>query len=497
MALKKSGLLRRGYFRRGFSLNSEKVSFVFTFVLIALSLVVLSSCQKVSEVKGGRPTAINPIKGRTLPHLDHSAFFKKEITVPQEVTKACLKCHPKSAEQVMHTAHWTWLSGDVTREGKLVRTGKKNLINNFCISVTGNWPSCVTCHAGYGWTDQKFDFSQSENVDCLVCHDGSGSYSKGKGGLPKPSVNLATVAGSVRRPARENCGICHFNGGGGMGVKHGDLDDSLLNPNESLDIHMGKLNFQCVDCHKTKEHFVPGKVNATYTDATRAERFDCTNCHTATPHSDARLNQHAERIACQTCHIPAFARKVPTKMKWDWSQAGDAKRKDDPHEYLKIKGEFKYESDVKPEYAWYNGKMDRYITGDKLSSLTDQAINQPLGSKLDKTAKIWPFKVHRAKQIFDPINKILIPPVTSGEGGYWSKFDWQFAAKKGAEIAGLPYSGKYDFVTTHMYWPITHMTAPAAGALKCVQCHSVKASESQLDWKALGYERDPVGGKSK
>ncbi len=438
------------------------------------------------------PIPLNPNKNRSLPHLDHSAYFKDGVKSPQEVTKACLKCHPKSGAEVMKTAHWSWLSGDTTRNGKLVRFGKKNQMNNFCISVTGNWASCTTCHAGYGWTDKNFDFSKEENIDCLVCHDGSGTYSKSKGGLPKADVDLANVAGSVHRPTRENCGICHFNGGGGMGVKHGDLDDSLLNANEKIDVHMGKLNFQCVDCHQTKEHFIPGKVNATYSEATPVKRFDCTNCHTDAPHRDRQLNFHVARIACQTCHIPYFAKKTPTKMTWDWSKAGDAKRKEDKHEYLKIKGEFTYESNVVPSYAWYTGKMERYITGDKLDSLSDQAINKPIGSRQDSKAKIWPFKVHLAKQIYDTVNLILIPPLTSGEGGYWSKFDWMTAAREGAKVAGLPFSGKFSFVPTRMYWPITHMVAPAKESITCQGCH---AKSGRLDWRALGYERDPVGGK--
>jgi octaheme c-type cytochrome (tetrathionate reductase family) len=457
-------------------------------------LIVMTSVNALAETTSTavKHSPISPIAHKVRPHLDHGAFFKEPFKTPQEVTVKCLSCHKDAGHQVMKTAHWSWLSGDVQRNGETIKTGKKNLINNFCISVSGNWASCTKCHAGYGWSEKNFDFNKQENVDCLVCHDGSGSYAKGKAGMPMPNVNLVTVAKSVRMPYRENCGTCHFNGGGGMGVKHGDLDDSLLNASEDLDVHMGRLNFQCVDCHKTKEHFIPGKVNATYTEATKAERFDCTSCHQGAPHADAQLNKHTARVACQTCHIPAFARKYPTKMDWDWSTAGDQKRKDDPHEYMKIKGTFKYEDGVVPEYRWYNGKMSRYVMGDKLDS-KDQAINEPLGNKDDKNAKIWPFKVHQAKQIYDPINNILIPPVTSGEGGYWSKFDWKFAAKKGAEIAGLPYSGKYDFATTHMYWPITHMVAPAKKALTCVNCHS---KDGRINWKALGYAGDPVGGKS-
>lgn len=464
--------------------------------LVATLAVHVTACksepthgQKLSTAVKHAP--LNPVANKTKPHLDHSAYFRAEIKTGPEVTKKCLECHKDAAAQVMKTAHFTWLSGDVERDNKRLRIGKRNLMNNFCISVSGNWASCTRCHAGYGWTDANYDFNQQENVDCLACHDGSGSYAKDKSGLPSAKVNLAKSAGSVRAPRRDNCGNCHFNGGGGMGVKHGDLDDSLLNPSEDIDVHMGRLDFQCVDCHKTHEHLVPGKVNATYSAMTTAARFDCVDCHAENPHADAQLNKHVSRVACQTCHIPAFARKYPTKVAWDWSQAGDSTRKDNPHEYLKIKGAFEYEESVVPEYAWYNGHMDRYVMGDKVDA-HDQAINQPLGSRTDPTAKVFPFKVHRAKQVYDPINQILLPPITSGEGGYWTKFDWQAAVKKGAEVAGLPYSGTYDFMPTHMYWPINHMTAPAKQALGCTSCHS---REGRLDWKALGYEGDPVGGR--
>ena len=64
-------------------------------------------------------------------------------------------------------------------------------------------------------------------------------------------MDLLAAAQSVRAPTREECGKCHFDGGGGNGVKHGDLDESLYFPSENLDVHMGRLNFLCTDCHQT------------------------------------------------------------------------------------------------------------------------------------------------------------------------------------------------------------------------------------------------------
>ncbi len=37
--------------------------------------------------------------------------------------------------------------------------------------------------------------------------------------------------------------------------------------------------------------------------------------------------------------------------------------------------------------------------------------------------------------------------------------------------SGLDYSGEYGFADTVMFWPITHMVAPADRALQCVDCH--------------------------
>ncbi len=40
------------------------------------------------------------------------------------------------------------------------------------------------------------------------------------------------------------------------------------------------------------------------------------------------------------------------------------------------------------------------------------------------------------------------------------------------EYAGYEYSGQYDWIETEMYWPITHMVAPAEDAVQCGECHT-------------------------
>ncbi len=430
-------------------------------------------------------------------HVDHTDIVKGPFATPQDVTKECITCHPDAANQVMHTTHFTWESKPEIAPGRdqPVTIGKKNQINNFCIGIQGNWVKCTTCHAGYGWSDANYDFNNPLNVDCLVCHANTASYSKGANGLPADGVDLVAAAKSVGAPTRQNCGRCHFDGGGGNGVKHGDLDESLYFPSEDIDIHMGKLNFQCTDCHQTKDHQILGKMVADNYQIDPAEQVQCTNCHSQTPHTDDRLNFHTKSVACQTCHIPAMALQDPTKVVWDWSTAGQPGRTDDHFTYLKIKGSFIYEKNYIPTYMWSNGNLSyRYLLGDKIDPSKPVVIDQPAGDINDPTAKIMPFKLHMAKQPYDTVNNILLQPRTAGKGGFWTTFDWASALQLGAQDAGLNYSGQYGFTETWMYWPTTHMVQPSANALQCNDCHS---ESGRLDWKALGYPGDPMiwGGR--
>jgi octaheme c-type cytochrome (tetrathionate reductase family) len=461
----------------------------FIFILILIAVPIWYFTRPPATVEGQvADTPWDAVPRRAAP-VDHSSLLEQPFNSGQEVTRACLQCHEDAADQVMQTAHWRWQADPVMMEGraKPVSVGKKNAINNFCIGIQGNWASCTSCHAGYGWKDENFDFSNANNVDCLVCHDHSGTYRKGKAGIPAEGVDLLAAAQSVGLPTRENCGGCHFRGGGGDAVKHGDLDESLYYPDENLDVHMGRYGFQCIDCHRTKDHVIGGRAITVSVD--KANQIACTDCHSERLHADARINAHTATVACQTCHIPRVARKEATKVHWDWSEAGDPNREENVHEYLKIKGSFVYEKDLKPAFRWFNGLADRYLLGDQLNPDGVTALNPPLGSIRDPEARIWPFKIHEAHQPYDLQYDYLLQPVTSGEGGFWIDFDWDQALRLGAEVTGLPYSGNYAFAETEMYWPQTHMVAPKTQALQCRACH---CEGGCLDWEALGYPGDPM-----
>lgn len=464
-----------------------------------------------------QPSSVEQRAARTT--ADHSKFkeLQQDFQSGPEVTKACLSCHTEAAKQVHKTKHWTWEWLNPENKQKL---GKKNVINNFCTAVPSNYAFCTACHAGYGWRDDSFDFTSETNVDCLVCHDTTGDYRKlpglaghpaykqmefpPKSGKVVPAVDLQDVAQHVGATSRATCGACHFLGGGGDAVKHGDLDTSLKNPKRYLDVHMdaGGLNFSCGTCHATKGHNIPGS-RYTPTGKDTAEKHirgkvdnsnpaTCQSCHGLKPHDDntiitAKLNEHTDKLACQTCHIPQYARGgKPTKMSWDWSTAGKLKDgkpftiKDSAgHDaYASIKGNFTYESDVVPDYQWINGKVKYTLLGDPVNTNGVTKINEYAGSPDDGLSRIWPVKIFRGKQPYDLETKSLLVPHTAvgygekDDSAFWQNYKWEAALKAGAEAAGQPFGGKFDFAATEMTWPITHMVAPKEDALTCTQCHS-------------------------
>jgi octaheme c-type cytochrome (tetrathionate reductase family) len=441
---------------------------------------------------------------------DHSKFEQLQgpFASGPDVTKACLSCHTEAARQIHRTKHWSW-EFDNPDSGQ--RLGKKNVLNNFCISIEANTPYCTSCHVGYGWKDASFDFASEQNVDCLVCHDTTGNYRKFPGFAGHPlyaetqiagrnvrPADLARVAQRVGKTSRDTCGSCHFFGGGGDGVKHGDMDSSLAAPDRELDVHMDALglDFSCSTCHMTSAHDVPG---SRYTPVARddggahlrgaassSNPTTCVACHGNAPHpADPRLDHHARKIACQTCHVPSYSRGgVATKMGWDWSTAGQLSPEGKPIQirddqgrvqYDSRKGDFTYGEFVIPDYVWFDGKVSYTLLEDTIDpSAGPVGINRLGGAPADPASMIWPVKVFRGKQPYDPVNMTLVKPHTAGndENAYWKNFGWEKSIESGMTQAGASFSGEVAFIETTMSWPIKHMVAPKEHAVACVECHT-------------------------
>lgn len=483
------------------------------------------TAQPPSQPAPGKPAATST--------ADHSKFeaLRQNFKTGPEVTKACLSCHTEAAKQVQHTKHWTW---DYTDPKSGQRLGKKNLINNYCTSTISNEKDCMACHAGYGWKDASFDFSVEQNVDCLVCHDTTGTYRKlpgdaghpiyerkefphGSGKFVEP-VDLQKVAQKIGKTSRTTCGACHFFGAGANGAKHGDLDSSLQNPGKYLDVHMDKagLNFTCATCHSTSSHQVAGSRYAMDAAPKGAAHIrgkaddkpaSCQSCHGNRPHPEkmGKLNDHTSKVACQTCHIAEYARTpIGSELSWDWSKATTmgpdgkpmaAKDSAGRRAFDSKKGQWVWDSYLVPEYRWFNGEFTYKTFRDKIDPSRTLEINHPGGGPGQADSRIWPFKVHRGRQPYDTENLNLTVQHTAGEDdtALWHNYDWQKAIGKGMQTVGLPFSGKFDFVSTEMYWPITHMVAPKGDALQCQQCHSENGRLQGITGVYLpGRDRNPV-----
>lgn len=461
----------------------------------------LSAAETGVDTAPGRTMAVQATKSyeqwTTSDHSKHAAL-KQAFTSGAQITEACLSCHSEAETQFHKTIHWTW---DAGKNAKGVEMGKGQYsVNNFCISTNkGADKSCFSCHPS--WNGER------KVVNCLVCHgqkevkwdeafeDLNALKDQTDEGSKEIYAEILsqvqTAAQSIGRPTRKNCGTCHFYGGGGDGVKHGDLDSSMAMPNKALDVHMGTdgRNFECVRCHTTIQHQVAGRI---YTAPAATERksliqddlapkITCESCHSATPHKPGhKANDHTDKVACQSCHIPTFARVNPTKMMWDWSQAGKLKdgkpyKEEDElgkDSYLSIKGAMRWEKHVKPEYFWFNGSIQSVTAKDVIDPGLTVAMSHPLGDREDPKSRIFPFKVHRGKQPYDKINKTVVGPLLSTEHGFWTTLNWQDAIQRGQNALGIPYSGQYDFISTTYVMPTTHMVAPKENVVSCTECHT-------------------------
>jgi octaheme c-type cytochrome (tetrathionate reductase family) len=421
--------------------------------------------------------------------IDHTRFeeLKGSFGNAHDITAACLKCHKERGHELLKSHHFTWEQEEYIEGRGVIYYGKKNALNNFCTGIAGSEMSCNRCHAGYGYADKNFDFTDPTNIDCLVCHDNTMQYekAKGKAGYPIDGIDYQKVFSHLSTPKKANCGVCHFNSAGGNNVKHGDLENAILVSGKNVDVHMGNdgLNMECTDCHITKNHVMKGRYYGL--SSTNENRAQCEDCHTAYPHKDGLLNEHTLKVSCKTCHIPTYAKVNPTKMSWDWSTA--TTKLDSNHKGLEIynekgemiyfsdKGSFTWQKNARPEYAWFNGTADHHLLTDSITEVPVK-INTLFGSYADPQSKIIPLKVHRGAQPYDSVyNKIVQAKLwdpEEGKGALWVDYNWDAALKAGMAYLELPYSGKYGFVKTEMSLPISHMVSDADSALTCKDCHT-------------------------
>jgi hypothetical protein len=303
----------------------------------------------------------------------------------------------------------------------------------------------------------------------------------------------------------------------------------------SEDVHMGYDpvakkggDMTCVACHQAKkdasgnmlDHGIGGFM---YHSVDQGEMKECTDCHTASIHVGTSVEgivRTHDRLACQACHIPAFARKVATYVDWRWSKAGlDARPADcaasptgvaadgvtQRGTYNKMKGCFTWGTNVRPALRFYDGKWNRIIVGFNDKYTTQPVdLGSPSASYKDPAAKIYTFKKMTGNQVADKGNKTMFVPhlhgTAAGPNAYWSKYDWAGSLTDAmnylpAYNAGSQtFTGAYEFVNTVMLLKVDHEVAPKEMAYgnggDCGDCHL----SGQIEWPALGWTKDPAQG---
>ncbi len=251
-----------------------------------------------------------------------------------------------------------------------------------------------------------------------------------------------------------------------------------INPPLTSDVHMSPDggNFTCQTCHVTEDHKISGKgIDLRISEGPGTKL--CADCHSTKPHETSKLDNHTDRVACQACHIPAFARDMPTEMSRDWThpvfnpascsgQGGWV-------------GEEVKASNVKPNYTWWNGDSYVYSLADPIQPQPDgsYAMAQALGDIQD--AKLYPIKLHQAVQPrHDASSRMVQYDVL------WNFMTGKYeeAAARGVAYMGL--GGSYTWVRTTAEQLVTHGVAPKDSALRCENCHE---GGDQMDFAALGY----------
>jgi hypothetical protein len=408
----------------------------------------------------------------------------------------CLECHADQANEMLNTTHYQWMGDapDMVNGTGLAQGKLTNAVNSYCINILGNWPVCGTCHAGRGLRPDDAG-ATVENIDCLMCHNSD--YASRRTRLADGSMGVAEPSDiwvqNIHKPVRANCLACHAKAGGGDGVKRGDLSlATATNTDRNFDVHMNAhgADLDCQACHVFENHKVIGKgcdIRPT-DDIGRGAEVSCLTCHTGkggpNGHRTKKLNDHVARVACQTCHIPTYA-KVATETHRDWRIHHDGSPADDSahpgHPYTEKM------ADLTPVYRFWNRTSDNALLGDDASRTYNGEKDRwptsiPMGDVTD--GKLYPFKYKTAMQPKIVADHRLIALNTyeylKGSGNVAT------AIELGLTAMGYPAHEPYQWVLTDTHQLLNHGVDPSSGALRCGDCHG---NSGRMDLQGeLGYQ---------
>ncbi len=433
----------------------------------------------------------------------------------------CIACHQKEADEMLDSLHMQW-SGptpDLTNTNGEPLGKAKGGINTFCTYAISSKGACFSCHVR---ADGNAPHPPEINdVDCLMCHsdtyqrkfvsdpdnpitvtdiygeqknyvfglvDSEGNYTT----VPDfdnmaSGTSMVNVARTVHLPTTASCLRCHAKAGGGDWTKRGDMGMNSSHASVNEDVHLSSdgANIGCVNCHSALNHKISGRgIDLRQTEA---DKPTCQACHNEAPHEDSTLNRHAQgQVSCQVCHIREFAKGGATEMSRDWynpvwnpafcsGQGG-------------FVGEEIKESNVKPEYVWFDGTSYVYNVGEtiKPDERGIYSMARANGSPFDGKSFIVPIKRHSTNIALNDESGKIVPPSIMW---MFMTGDFDQAVQEGMKEQGM--SGSFSIVEADAEMLITHGVEPANNAPSCVECHDGSGmtpdGTGMLPFDALGY----------
>lgn len=299
-------------------------------------------------------------------------------------------------------------------------------------------------------------------------------------------VSIVQAAQIVHLPTRETCLRCHAYAAGTDCGKRGDLGTASVSPPVQVDIHMSEQgeNFSCQTCHISVEHKKLGR-GLDIRPSERMELMTCLSggCHSSAPHSNTRLDTHTSRVACQTCHIPQYAKLNSTEVERNWMNPNWAQGLfggQGGYKPEEIRGMF-----LVPSYRWYDGTSRVYALGQVAAINTNgqYEFGVPNGDVASTGAKIYPMKEHISNSALHDATGAIIPHSTSE---YFFTGDFNRAVQKGMDLTGM--SGSWTLVDVHTFQTINHDVEPTYNALECGRCHdSYSGGPVRMSLESFGY----------
>ncbi|MDI6715776.1 MAG: NapC/NirT family cytochrome c [Actinomycetota bacterium] len=376
-------------------------------------------------------------------------------------TQTCLKCHVYAVKQLEASVH-SRLRTKVAHVPSLAKE-ERGMADKAAKPATWAYMvpkkdgamkslGCGQCHVG----GSKLPTPQmASTIDCLICH--AKKYDMEKRLVVKEGDAMKWVsdqslesAASVEKPKAEYCWRCHED----------HMADTRGTPyTPERDVH-AKAGLPCQSCHATVDHKIAkGVVADLMANDIPEVTIACTSCHVDYRHGVKNIDTHLSRMACQSCHIG----RVSGLAVWDKTKS--QKDKDGIFGDLKVR-----KDNIKPTFLWFNGKADKN--------------GFPAGSRKDKKAKIYPYKIVKQISAVDPKTQ---KPVNGAATVFAKTGNFALAVEALAKFTGMPKAPQWIKVEGKKIEQLNHSIQRKG--LDCNDCHS---KNGLMNFRELGYSNKEI-----